>query len=92
MQFLWIKESGNLIGNILYEIGIKMKNEIIEGDFPQGANIDFSNNLIKGNIEISWVRGKTIAEKLTEDYNKVCEVIEKRYLAKTDIYRKDNLY
>jgi len=34
-----------------------MKNEIIKGDFPQGSSIDFSNYLIKSDIEISWTEG-----------------------------------
>jgi hypothetical protein len=34
-----------------------MKNEIIDGDFPKGSNIDFTNYLLKDDIEISWAEG-----------------------------------
>ncbi|MHB1377176.1 MAG: hypothetical protein ACYCXB_07110 [Candidatus Humimicrobiaceae bacterium] len=34
-----------------------MKNEIIGGGFPKGSNIDFTNYLLKDDIEISWAEG-----------------------------------
>ena len=34
-----------------------MKNEVIGGDFRRGSNIDFTNYLLKDDIEISWFEG-----------------------------------
>ena len=34
-----------------------MKNEVIGGGFPKGSNIDFTNYLLKDDIEISWFEG-----------------------------------
>ena len=54
-----------------------MKNEVIGGDFPKGSNIDFTNYLIKDDIEISWAEcGKTNSFKLRRNVDKV-EIIIK---------------
>ena len=54
-----------------------MKNEIIGGDFPKGSNIDFTNYLLKDDIEISWMEGwGTNIFKLRGNINRV-ELIDK---------------
>ena len=35
---------------------MKIKNEIIKGDFPEGSNIDFTNYFSKEDIGISWMK------------------------------------
>ena len=54
-----------------------MKNEIIGGDFPKGSNIDFTNYLLKDDIEISWMEGwRTNSFKLKENVERV-EIVDK---------------
>lgn len=54
-----------------------MKNEIIGGDFPKGSNIDFTNYLLKDDIEISWAEGwRTNSYKLRGNIDRV-EIVDK---------------
>ena len=54
-----------------------MKNEIIGGDFPKGSNIDFTNYLLKDDIEISWTEGwRTNSFKLKGNVDRV-EIVDK---------------
>ena len=54
-----------------------MKNEIIGGDFPKGSNIDFTNDLLKDDIEISRAEGwRTNSYSLRGNVDRV-ELIDK---------------
>ncbi|MHB1377174.1 MAG: hypothetical protein ACYCXB_07100 [Candidatus Humimicrobiaceae bacterium] len=49
-----------------------MKNEIIGGYFPRGSNIDFTNYLLKDDMEISWVEdGRTNSFELRGNVDRV---------------------
>jgi len=49
-----------------------MKNEVIGGDFPRGSNIDFTNYLLKDDIEISWFEGlRTNSFKVKGDIERI---------------------